>query len=136
MWFIKKFDATTMYFHGWDSAYLGSNTPGNQPLPTGARAPTWNGALVEPHYTVNPRFVAIGRYEAIRMSQQVFASNPANFGNIDVATVGYRFYPFISSRAGFAFHNEYSILRQRGAAPVTGRDLITSSFLVGFDFAY
>lgn len=136
MWFIKKFDATTVYFHGWDSAYLGSNTPANAPLPTGARAPTWNGALVEPHYTVNPRFVAISRYEAIRMSQQVFASNPANFGNIDVVTVGYRFYPFISSRAGFAFHNEYSILRQRGAAPVTGRDLTTSSFLVGFDFAY
>jgi hypothetical protein len=136
MWFIKKFDATTMYFHGWDSAFLGSNTPGNQPLPAGARAPTWNGALVEPHYTLNPRFIAISRYEAIRMSRQVFASNPANFGNIDAVTVGYRFYPFISSRAGFAFHNEYSILRQRGAAPVTGRDLTSSSVLVGFDFAF
>lgn len=136
MWFIKKFDATTMYFHGWDSAFLGSNTPANQPLPAGARAPAWNGALVEPHYTVSPRFVAIGRYEAIRMSRQVFASNPASFGNVDTVTVGYRFYPFISSRAGFAFHNEYSILRQRGAAPVSGRDLTTGSFLIGFDFAY
>lgn len=136
MWYVKKFDATTMYFHGWDSAFLGSNTPANIPLPAGARAPTWNGALIEPHYNLNPRFIAIGRYEAIRMSRQVFANNPANFGNIDVVTVGYRFYPFISSRAGFAFHNEYSILRQRGAAPVTGRDLTTSSFLIGFDFAY
>jgi hypothetical protein len=136
MWYVKKFDVTTMYFHGWDSAFLGSNTPANMPLPSGGRAPTWNGALIEPHYTVNPRFIAIGRYEAIRMSRQVFASNPANFGNVDVVTVGYRFYPFISSRAGFAFHNEYSILRQRGAAPVTGRDLTTSSFLIGFDFAY
>lgn len=135
-WFLKKFDVTTMYFHGWDSAYLGSNTPANQPLPAGARAPAWNGALVEPHYTVSPRFVAISRYEAIRMSRQVFASNPSNFGNIDVVTVGYRFYPFISSRAGFAIHNEYSILRQRGAAPISGRDLTTSSFLIGFDFAY
>jgi len=136
MWYVKKFDATTMYFHGGDSAFLGSNTPANVPLPLGARSPAWNGALIEPHYTVNPRFVAISRYEAIRMSQQVFATNPANFGNIDVVTVGYRYYPFISSRAGFAFHNEYSILRQRGAAPVSGRDLTTSSFLVGFDFAY
>jgi len=136
MWYVKKFDATTMYFHGWDSAFLGSNTPANTPLPAGARAPTWNGALVESHYNFNPRFVAIGRYEAIRMSRQVFATNPSNFGNIDVGTAGFRFYPFISSRAGFAIHTEYSILRQRGAAPVTGRDLTSSSVLIGLDFAY
>jgi len=136
MWYLKKIDVTTMYFHGWDSAFLGSNTPANVALPAGARAPTWNGALIEPHYTFNPRFIVISRYEAIRMSRQVFAANPANFGDIDAATVGYRFYPFISSRAGFAFHNEYSILRQRGAAPVTGLDLTTSSVLIGFDFAY
>ncbi len=136
MWTVKKFNATTMYFHGWDSAYLGSNTAANMPLPAGAQAPTWNGALIEPHYTFNPRIIAIGRYEAIRMSQQAFAANPANFGNMDVITVGYRYYPFISSRVGFAFHNEYSILRQRGAAPVTGRDFTTSSLLFGFDFAY
>jgi hypothetical protein len=136
MWYVKKFDVTTMYFHGYDSAFLGSNTPANIPLPTGARAPTWNGALIEPHYNLNPRFVAIGRYEAIRMSRQVFATNPSDFGDIDVGTAGFRFYPFISSRAGFAIHTEYSILRQRGAAPVTGRDLTTSSVLIGFDFAY
>jgi hypothetical protein len=139
MWYIKKFDATTMYFHGWDSAFLGSNTPSNQTLPTTpapAQAPSWNGALVEAHYTPNPRFVALARYEAIRMSQQVYATNPANFGDIDVATVGYRYYPFISSRAGFAFHNEFSILRQRHAAPISGFDLTSSSLLIGFDFAY
>jgi len=136
MWYVKKFDVTTMFFHGWDNAFLGSNTPANMPLAAGARAPTWNGGLIEPHYNFNPRFILIGRYEPIRMSRQVFAANPANFGNIDAVTVGYRFYPFISSRAGFAFHNEYSILRQRGAAPITARDLTTSSFLVGFDFAY
>jgi len=136
MWYVKKFDVTTMYFHGWDSAFLGSNTAANSSLPADAHSPSWNGALVEPHYNLNPRFIAIGRYEAIRMSQQVFSTNPANFGNMDTVTVGYRFYPFISSRAGFAFHNEYSILRQRGAAPLTGRDLTTSSLLFGFDFAY
>jgi hypothetical protein len=136
MWFIKKFDATTIYFHGWDSAFLGSNTPANMALPFGARAPAWNGALVEPHYTFNPRVVLISRYEAIRMSRQVFASNPANFGDIDVGTFGVRYYPFISSRAGFAIHSEYSILRQRGAAPISGRDLTTSSVLIGLDFAY
>lgn len=136
MWYIKKLDVTTVFFHGWDSAFLGSSTPANTPLPAGARAPTWNGGLFETHYTLNPQFILINRYELIRMSRQVFATNPANFGNEDVLTFGWRYYPFISSRAGFAFHNEYAILRQRGASPVTAQDLTTSSLLVGFDFAF
>jgi hypothetical protein len=136
MWYVKKLDVTTMFFHGWDSAFLGSNTPANSPLPAGARAPTWNGGLIETHYTFNPQFILINRYELIRMSRQVFATNPGTFGDIDTVTSGFRYYPFISSRAGFALHSEYAILRQRGAAPITGRDLTTSSFLFGFDFAY
>jgi len=135
-WYIKKVDITTMYFHGWDSAYLGSDTAANATLPTGAQAPSWNGGLFETHYTPNPRILLINRYEIIRMSQQVFASNPSNFGDMDVLTVGYRYYPFISSRAGFAFHNEYAIQWQRGASPITGSNLTTSSLLVGFDFAF
>ena len=94
MWFVKKFDVTTMYFHGWDNAFLGSNTPANAPLPTGARSPSWNGALHRTTLHFNPRLILISRYEAIRMSQQAIATNPANFGNIDAGTVGFRFYPF------------------------------------------
>lgn len=136
MWYIKKLDVTTMFFHGWDSAFLGSNTASNTPLPPGARAPTWNGGLFETHYTLNPQLILINRYELIRMSRQVFASNPGNFGNEDVLTFGWRYYPFISSRAGFAFHNEYAIMWQRGASPVNALDLTTSSLLAGFDFAF
>jgi hypothetical protein len=136
-WYIKKVDVTTMFFHGWDSAFLGSNTAATPGADLGgARAPTWNGGLFETHYTPNPQLVLINRYELVRMSRQVFASNPANFGNMDVLTVGYRYYPFISSRAGFAFHNEYAIMRQRGATPISGLDLTTSSLLVGFDFDF
>jgi hypothetical protein len=141
MWYFKKLDITTMYFHGWDNAFLGSNTPSTSPLPTdangvSARAPTWNGALIETHYNLNPQLILINRYEAIRMSRQVFATNPGNFGNEDVLTFGWRYYPFISSRAGFAFHNEYAIMRQRGASPVSAQDLTTSSLLAGFDFDF
>jgi hypothetical protein len=133
--FIKKFDVTAMYFHGYDNVNLTISAPDTAPLP-GAKSPSWNGALIEPHYTVNPRIVFIGRYEAIRMSQQVLATNPSNFGNMDVGTAGLRFYPFISSRAGFAIHSEYSWLRQRGASPITGNDLVSSSALLGLDFAF
>jgi hypothetical protein len=141
MWYVKKLDVTTMYFRGSDSAFLATNTPGNQPLPTGAQAAMWNGGLFETHYNWNPQFILIHRYELIRMSQQGFGPNsatpsPSNLGNIDVVTFGYRYYPFISSRAGFAFHNEYSFLRQRGVSPVNALDLSSNSLLVGFDFAF
>ena len=147
MWYVKKLDLTTMFFHGWDSAFLGTGTPANAPLPAGARAPTWNGGLFETHYTLNPQFILINRYELIRMSRQALpiVAGPFNpgvsvpsgdFGNIDSLVFGYRYYPFISSRAGFAFHNEYALVRQRGAAPLTGVDLQSSSLLLGFDFAF
>ncbi len=141
MWYVKKLDVTTMYFRGSDSAFLATNTPGNQPLPTGAQAAMWNGGLFETHYNWNPQFILIHRYELIRMSQQGFGPNsatpsPSNLGNLDVVTFGYRYYPFISSRAGFAFHNEYSFLRQRGVSPVNALDLSSNSLLVGFDFAF
>jgi hypothetical protein len=135
-WYLNKFDITTMYFHGWDSAFLGSNTPANVALPAGAQAPTWNGGLFETHFTPNPRLVLINRYEIIRMSRQVFSTDASNYGDTDVLTFGYRYYPFISSRAGFAFHNEYAIQWVQGAAPVSLLTLTTSSLLVGFDFAF
>jgi hypothetical protein len=136
MWYIKKLDITTMYMHGWDNAFLGTNTAANTALPSGAQAPTWNGGLFETHYVVNPQLILINRYELIRMSRQSLASNPSNLGNIDSLTFGYRYYPFISSRAGFAFHNEYAIVRQRGAAPISGLDVTSSSLLLGFDFDF
>ena len=147
MWYANKLDLTTMYFHGWDSAFLGTGTAANTGLPAGAQAPTWNGGLFETHYMFNPQFILINRYELIRMSRQALpivagtyvpgVSVPsADFGNIDSFVVGYRYYPFISSRAGFAFHNEYALVRQRGAAPVSGADLQSSSVLLGFDFAF
>ncbi len=148
MWYIKKLDVTTMFFHGSDSAYLGTSTPANSTLPAGAQAPAWNGGLFETHYTYSPQLILINRYEAIRMSQQalpIVAGNgfvpgvsvpSSDFGNIDALTFGFRYYPFISSRAGFAFHNEYSIVRQRHTSPINGLDLTSSSLMFGFDFAY
>jgi hypothetical protein len=136
MWYVKKLDVTSIYFRGWDNVFLGTNTPANQPLPTGARAPMWNGGLIETHFNANPQFLLLNRYELVRMSRQTFASNPSNLGDLDALTFGFRYYPFISSRAGFAFHNEFSLVRQRGAAPVSGLDVTSKSFLAGFDFAF
>lgn len=136
--------------HGSDSAWFGAcygdiitgtcdpasqnNTTGV--LPAGARNPTWNGAFVETHYVYSPQLTIFQRSEWIRMSQQAFATNPSNLGDIDNYVVGYRYNPFMTSRAGFAFHNEYSWIRQRGTSPVTATDLSSNSLMLGFDFDF
>jgi hypothetical protein len=137
-WYIKNFDITTMYFYGHDSAWLGSNTPAlpGAVLPAGAHAPTWNGALFESHYVVSPQFILINRYELVRMSTQAFSSNPSNLGNLDTLTFGFRYNPFMNSRAGFAYHGEYAIIWDKGASPVTSSNLTTSSLLFGIDFDF
>jgi hypothetical protein len=136
LWYYKKLDFTTMYIHGSDSAFLGTNTPSYADLPVGARKPTWNVGTIETHYTWSPQLILINRYELVRMSQQALPGLPGNLGDVDVLTFGYRYYPFISSRAGFAFHNEYSILRQRGTSPINGVDVTSSSLFLGFDFIF
>jgi hypothetical protein len=126
----------TIYTHAGESAFLGTGTPAFADLPAGARGPVWNGGMIETHYTLNPQFILINRYELIRMSRQALATNPGNLGDIDSLTFGYRYYPFMSSRAGFAFHNEYAIVRQRGVAPISLNDVTSSSVFIGFDFIF
>jgi hypothetical protein len=135
--------------HGSDSAWFGAcfgdiitgtcdpannNTTGV--LPPGTRNPTWNGAFVETHFVWNPQFTIFQRSEWVRMSQQAIPGTPSNLGNIDNYVFGYRYNPFMTSRAGFAIHNEYSWIRQRGTSPVTATDLSSNSLMLGFDFDF
>jgi len=139
MWYIKKFDITTIFFHSHDDVFLATGTPSNlgtAGLPTGAHAPSWNGALFESHYMFNPQILLLNRYEMVRMSQQILAGNPSNLGNADVLTFGFRYYPFISSRAGFAYHGEYATIWTKGVSPVTATNQTSNSLLFGFDFDF
>jgi hypothetical protein len=148
LFYFGKLDFQVVTQHGWDSAWFGQGygqgVPNNLPgttLPPGARAPTWNGYLVETHYVYSPQLIFIQRSEWERMSRQATPGTPSDFGNIDMYTFGYRWYPIMTSRAGFAFHNEYSWLRQRGTAPpcttcLVGSDLTSSSLMLGFDFDF
>jgi len=136
LFYVKKLDFSLFYQHGWDNEFFGTSTPADgTPLPPGAQAPTWNGGFIETHYTVNPQMIFIQRSEWVRMSRQPLASNPSDLGDIDAYTFGYRWYPFMFSRAGFAFHNEYSIVRQKRAA-LSGLNLTNSSLMFGFDFDF
>ena len=138
VWYIKNFDITTMYFRGHDSAWLGTNTPAlpGTLLPAGAHAPTWNGGLFESHYVFSPQFILINRYELVRMSQQAFSTNPGNLGNLDTLTFGFRYNPFMNSRAGMAYFGEYGIIWQKGTSPVTASNMTTNSLVFGIDFDF
>jgi hypothetical protein len=152
--YFGKLDLQVVTQHGWDSVWFGQGfgnvanpsngkaglnglncVPGNCVLPATARTPVWNGYLVETHYVYSPQLIFIQRSEWERMSQQPTITNPASIGNSDMYTFGYRWYPIMNPRAGFAIHNEYSWLRQSKLAP-DGTDLTSSSLLLGFDFAF
>ena len=145
--FFGKFEFLPFFIHGYDNVYLGTSTAANQPLPNGGRAPTWNGGFVETHYYFNPQLVLTGRYETVRVSHQALPTTPRNQGNTDAYSAGYRWYPIMFSRAGLAWHNEYSIVRTIGTFPLSGkgagvpplfptRSVWSSSLFLGFDFAF
>jgi hypothetical protein len=156
-YFGQHFDTTVITQHGEDSAWFGQgygdiidnptgqctnasgeqqacNNTGNGIL-AGSRNPTWNGVLIEPHYVVSPQMILLGRYETIRMSQQSTPGTPSNLGNITTYTAGFRYNPFMTSRAGFAYHAEYNWWHQDGTAP-DGTNLTSSEVLLGFDFDF
>jgi hypothetical protein len=150
-YFGQHFDLQVVTQHGWDNAWfgqgygdfiggtvLGNNLPGTI-LPAGSQGPTWNGVLFEPHYVYSPQLIFIGRYETIRMSRQATPGTASNFGNISTYTMGFRYNPFMTSRAGFAWHNEYNWLHQDGTGPTIGlntTNVNTSELLTGFDFDF
>ena len=161
-YFGQHLDLQVVTQHGEDNAWFGqgygdliggtvsgNNLPG-MTLPLGAQSPTWNGVLFEPHYVYSPQLIFIGRFETIRMSRQANGAacvacggtgvaSASNFGDISTYTVGFRYNPFMTSRAGFAWHNEYNWLHQDGTAPVigaSGLNINTSELLTGFDFDF
>ena len=152
LFYFGKLDFQVVTQHGSDSAWFGAgfgnlidgvatanNTPGTV-LPAGARNPTWNGGFLETHWVQNPQLIFIQRTEWVRMSQQSIPGTPSNLGNLDKYVFGFRYMPIMTSRAGFAWHNEYSWNRQRGTGPVvtpgTFSDLTGSSLMSGFDFDF
>jgi hypothetical protein len=155
LFYFNKLDFLVVTQHGWDNAWFGQGygnatapsngtagltglncVPGSCVLPATARSPVWNGYMVETHYVHNPQLIFIQRSEWQRVSQQPSTTFASNLGNVDMYTFGYRWYPIMNPRAGFALHNEYSWFRQRGTSPVTFTDLTSSSLLLGFDFDF
>jgi hypothetical protein len=70
------------------------------------------------------------------MSRQANPGIRSNAGNIDNWTLGYRWYPIMSSRGGLAWTQEYSRILNIGAAPLSGLNDTRDSYLMGFDFDF
>jgi hypothetical protein len=146
LFYLGKLDFQVVTQHGKDNEWFGAgygafadtgslnNSPGTT-LPAGSRAPTWNGVMVETHYVYSPQLIFIQRSEWQRISQQALSSLPSNLGNSNMYTFGFRYMPIMTSRAGFAWHNEYSWFRSVGTAP-DGSNLTSSALLSGFDFDF
>ena len=146
LFYFGKLDFQVVTQHGSDSPWFGAGfgnpiddptAPNNIPGTSiaGLRSPTWNGAFVETHWVHSPQLVFFQRSEWIRMSQQADPLTPSNLGNLDNYVFGYRYYPIMNSRGGFAWHNEYSWIRGKGLAP-DGTDLTSNSLMLGFDFDF
>lgn len=146
--YVGKLELMPFYLHGYDDKFLATSVGSNNPtaLPTGARAATWNGGFLELHYYVSPQLVLTHRSEIVQMSRSA-TPGAGDVGNIDAFSFGYRWYPIMFSRAGLAWHNEYSITKTQGAVPLSGdgvglaplnpaSKVWSSSIFLGFDFDF
>src|SRR5256885_11637507 len=95
---LGNLELLPLFSHASDDAALGPGTD----------KPTWNSALLEAHYVVNPQFLVQGRYELLRMSKQGDPAIPKTQGNADAIALGVRVYPFMFSRAGMAIQDRKS----------------------------
>ena len=118
--FFGNLEFLPFYMYGSDNAYLGTGTPGDQPLPAGAQDPKWNGFLLETHYYVNPQLILIQRVDFIRMTQQADPATEKTLGNSDAYTFGVRWYPMMISRAGLSLHWEVAYTKTTGTVPMSG----------------
>jgi len=134
---LGNLELLPLFSHASDDAALGPGTD----------KPTWNSALLEAHYVVNPQFLVQGRYELLRMSKQGDPTIPKTQGNADAIALGVRVYPFMFSRAGMAIHGEFALTKTIGTVPLSGDgsgvDPVTPgtsvwsrSVMLGFDFAF
>jgi len=74
------------------------------------------------------------------MSQQANPTNASNLGNINNYSIGYRYNPFMTSRAGFAYFGEFNLFHQDGTGPNNSSgnptNINTSELLFGIDFDF
>jgi hypothetical protein len=135
------------FVHAQDNVYLALGIPTTSSVPSGSKDAVWNGGFIEAHYVPNAQLMVIGRWETVRMSQQADPSFADNYGNMDAFVLGVRSYPIMFSRAGVAFHVEYSFTNSVGVVPLSGDGVglppmnptltvKSSSLLLAVDFAF
>jgi hypothetical protein len=154
LWFTPKWVWSNVFVHGTENPYLATNTPSFSTLPTGARSAIWNGGFTEADYMYTPQLAFIGRYEVVRVAQQAVPDGTVlsgitmtgTTGNLDAATFGLRWYPFMTTRVGFAINPEYSSIWTQGVTnslfagsygpSFNNGNTHSSSIFLGLNFEY
>jgi len=155
-YFGPHVDLTVVTQHGEDNAWFGqgygdfidgvataNNTTRNHP-PAGAPKPHLDGVLFEPHYGSTARNSSSSAgMKRSGCRNKPMALDPLlrlrpTFGNISTYTIGYRYNPFMTSRAGFAWHKRIQLAASGRTAQLSGSPAQhhTSELLVGFDFDF
>jgi hypothetical protein len=74
------------------------------------------------------------------MQQQATPGTLSSLGNINNYSIGYRYNPFMTSRAGFAYFGEFNLFHQTGTGPVNAAgnttNVNTSELMFGMDFDF
>jgi hypothetical protein len=150
LWFANKFNFQGVYMHAYDNAYLANGIPSNSgPLAPGLQAAVWNGWFAQFEYVISPQWVIQFRYDGVRMAQQASTAYHGSQSNLDAFTIASRWNPFMFSRAGLAFQQEYSVNRSNGVTDIgtivtpsacppisTTCNVVSQSLWFGFDFAF
>ena len=89
------------------------------------------GGFVEAVWTVTPRLSLIGRYEAVKTTQQGLSTAPQSAGDLTAVTGVIRHTFELTSRTEAALHLEFSRFSQDAG---DGTTPLTWSALLGFDF--
>ena len=158
LFYFGKLDFLVVTQHGWDNVWFGqgygsANNPSNGTagagtgtglncvplmctLPTTARAPTWNGYMVETHYVYSPQLIFIQRSEWERMSQQALTHQCLEPGE-------HRYvHDWISLLSNHDQPGRFCLAQRVLMVPAArnmrrhGTDLTNSSLLLGFDFDF
>ena len=137
IFYLNKLDFQVVTQHGSDNAYLCHHSGGWTRRP-------FRPALARPSGTAHSsRLITCTTRSSSSFSGRSgcecrssrFRVRPLIWATLTIMWLGTGSIPFMNSRAGFAFHNEYSWIRQRGGAP-DGTDLTSNSVMLGFDFDF
>ena len=137
LFYLGKLDFQVVTQHGSDNAWFGTATQlaAARRLCRPAPAPPGTARSSRPTTCTARNLFSFSVRSGYECRSRRFRRTPSNLGNIDNYVFGYRYMPFMNSRAGFACTTSTPGSVNAVRAP-DGTDLTSSSLMLGFDFDF